>query len=151
LLYVSKLVGGGGSVVGVDLHRVSIALPANTEVLRGDILEWGEGPFPEGLGGRFDVVLSDMAPACTGHKFVDVQRSLTLCRAALSLSDRVLRSGGAFVCKVFQGPGVEAFNAEVKGRFARTARVRPKSIRKASKEVYIVALGKRSGEKGKMG
>lgn len=138
-------------MVGVDLHPVSIALPANTEVLRGDILEWGEGPAPDALDGRFDVVLSDMAPASTGHKFVDVQRSLTLCRAALALSDRVLRSGGSFVCKVFQGSGIEEFGAEVKGRFARTVHVRPKSVRKASKEVYIVALGKRSAEMREIG
>jgi 23S rRNA (uridine2552-2'-O)-methyltransferase len=148
LLFASKAVGKGGRVVGVDLNPVSVPLPANAEFIAGDILQWDEQVIKESLEGPFDVVLSDMAPACTGHKFVDVQRSLALCRCALSVCHSVLRPGGALVCKVFQGPDVDAFGGEVKALFSRMTHVRPKSTRKASKEVYIVGLEKKRGGEG---
>ena len=143
LLFASKAVGSSGKVIGVDLKPVSISLPANVRSVCGDILKWDQRAMEEHLEGRFDVVLSDMAPSCTGTKFVDVQRSLELCRRALWVSEQVLRVGGALVCKVFQGTDLREFDNEVKGVFSRISHIRPKSTRKGSKEIYVVGLEKK--------
>lgn len=142
LLFSSQAVGPKGRVVGVDLAPISIGLPANTRFVRYDVLNW-DGPFLEGLGGPFDVVLSDMAPATTGSKIVDSQRSLDLCESAMAMALRVLKPKGVFVCKIFHGPDFKNFSDRTKGFFGRVAHLRPKTTRKASKEIYIIALEKK--------
>jgi 23S rRNA (uridine2552-2'-O)-methyltransferase len=142
LLFASQVVGPKGIVVGVDLTSVSIALPSNARFVRHDVLRWDES-FLEAIGGPFDAVLSDMAPSTTGNKFVNAQRSLELCESALTISLRVLRPKGAFVCKIFHGPDFKDFSNRAKASFGRVAHVRPKTTRKASKEIFIVALGKK--------
>jgi len=141
-LFASKVVGERGLVVGVDLAPVRIQLPRNTHFIKQDVLAW-DAAFIEAVGTGFDIVLSDMAPSTTGNKFVDAHRSLELSEAALAISARVLRTGGAFICKVFQGEDLKGYSDAVKGEFKRVVHVRPKATRKASKEIYIVALGKK--------
>ena len=140
-MFASKIVGERGLVVGVDVAPVGIQLPRNTHFIKQDVLAW-DAAFIEAVGTGFDIVLSDMAPSTTGNKFVDAQRSLELSEAALAISVRVLRIGGAFICKVFQGEDLMGYSDAVKGKFKRVVHVRPKATRKASKEIYIVALGK---------
>jgi 23S rRNA (uridine2552-2'-O)-methyltransferase len=142
LLFASQAVGPKGRVVGVDLTPISVALPPNVQFVRHDVLRWDES-FLEAIGGPFDVVLSDMAPSTTGNRFVDAQRSLELCESALAISLRVLRPRGAFVCKIFHGSDFKDFSNRVKVSFGRVAHIRPKTTRKASKEIFVVALGKR--------
>jgi 23S rRNA (uridine2552-2'-O)-methyltransferase len=91
---------------------------------------------------RFDVVLSDMAPATTGNRHVDEARSVGLCEAALHIAENTLIPGGSFVCKIFQGGDTSAFADAVKSRFERQTALRPKSTRKASREVFIIGLGR---------
>jgi len=142
LLFASEIVGNNGLVVGVDVTRVTIQLPSNTIFIQHDVLD-RDISFVENVGTRFDVVLSDMAPSTTGNKFVDAQKSLELTEAALSVGIPVLKAGGAFVCKVFQGPDFKDYSDKVKNHFERVANVKPKSSRKASKEIFVVGLGKR--------
>ena len=145
LLFASKVVGSKGFVLGVDLTKVAIELPSNVRFVYHDMLAWDKKMFVEEYFDRpFDVVLSDMAPSCTGQKFVDAQRSLRLCRSAMSISQRVLKPGGAFVCKIFQGADFKDFTGQIKNLFTSVANVRPNSIRKASKEIYVVGLGKKA-------
>jgi 23S rRNA (uridine2552-2'-O)-methyltransferase len=143
LLFASKIVGKSGLVVGVDLTPVTIQLPSNTLFMQHDVLDW-EASFVENVGTRFDVVLSDMAPSTTGNKFVDAQRSLELSEAALGITGPVLKTRGAFVCKVFQGPDLRGYLDKMKTQFDRVVNVKPKSSRAASKEIFVVGLGKKS-------
>lgn len=142
LLYAAKIVGASGKVVGVDLQPVTIGLPANASVQTADVQEIVAGS-DERIRGPFDVVISDMAPATTGNVRVDAARSFYLCQAALDVADRVLKSGGRFVCKMFQGEDTQDFQTEVKNRYAKLAVARPKSTRKASREMFIIGIGKR--------
>jgi len=142
LLFSSQAVGPKGFVVGVDLTPISIALPPNVRFMRRDVLSWDESLL-EALGGPFDVVLSDMATSTMGNKFVDAQRSLELCESALGISLQVLEAKGTFVCKIFQGSDFKEFSNRAKKSFNRVAHSRPKTTRKASKEIYIIALGKK--------
>jgi len=142
LLYASRIVGSRGRVVGVDVTPISIQLPPNARFWRHDVLAW-DASFLEAVGGTFDTVLSDMAPSSTGNKFVDAQRSLELSETALALAVHVLKTNGAFVCKVFHGAGFKGFSDQAKTIFERVVHVKPKSSRKASKEIFVVGLGKR--------
>ena len=141
LLYAARLTGPGGAVVGVDLKPVTVNLPANVRVLAGDVLAIDAG-LSERIGDGFQVVISDMAPSTTGHKGVDAMRSVVLCEAALEVAAERLTAGGNFVCKIFQGEDFMSFLAQVRGMFGTCKVFKPAATRKASRETYIIGLGK---------
>jgi 23S rRNA (uridine2552-2'-O)-methyltransferase len=78
--------GPGGRLVGIDLTPVTIGLPDNVTVITGDVADL-ERHLAELGQTRFDVVLSDMAPATSGNRHVDEARSMGLCEAALDIAD----------------------------------------------------------------
>jgi 23S rRNA (uridine2552-2'-O)-methyltransferase len=137
LLYAAKLTGDRGRVVGIDIKPVKIQTAPNVEIIKRDVFDLDA----EALGSDFNVVMSDMAPATTGHKAVDAARSAGLCEAALAIAQHVLVPGGSFVCKIFQGPDFNQFVDTVKAGFARQKTFKPKSSRKASKEIFVIGLG----------
>jgi 23S rRNA (uridine2552-2'-O)-methyltransferase len=141
LIYAAEATGPSGRVVGVDLTPVTVALPGHASARTGDVFELAEDPA-RFLYGLFDVVLSDMAPATTGSRVVDTARSFNLCQAALGIARQVLRPGGVFVCKIFQGEDVKQFTEAVKTGFAECRVFKPKSSRKASMEIYLIGKGK---------
>jgi 23S rRNA (uridine2552-2'-O)-methyltransferase len=142
--YAAKRVGARGTVVGIDLKKVEVALPKNVHTVVGDIRETDPQELQELAGGPFDVVISDMAPNTTGIRSADVSRSLQLLETVLDVTQTVLYPGGHFIAKVFQGSGFDKALLEVKNRFKKTKNLRPKGTRKASMELYMVGLGKRS-------
>jgi 23S rRNA (uridine2552-2'-O)-methyltransferase len=137
LLYAAKLTGPQGRVVGIDLKPVTAQVPSQVEVITADVFALDAAS----LGHNFNVVLSDMAPATTGHKAVDAARSYNLCETALDIAQKVLLPGGAFVCKIFQGPDFEAFLDAVRAGFKQRKIFKPQSSRKASREIYVIGLG----------
>jgi len=141
LLYSAELSGKNGEVVGMDLKPVSIAAPSHVTIYQFDILSQ-EKTYLQSIGMDFNVVLSDMAPATTGNKNVDSARSFNLCQAALSTAKAKLIQGGCFVCKIFQGEDFKAFSDSVRECFTTHRIFKPQSSRKASKEIYIIGLGK---------
>ena len=141
LKYAAETAGPTGRVVGVDLKPVTIALPEQVAVLTGDIFDMLE-TLKQDAGPGYQVVLSDMAPDTTGNKHVDAARSLGLCEAALYVAREVLRPGGSFVCKIFQGPDFQKFVAEVRQTFKKQKIFKPQSSRKASREIFIIGLGR---------
>jgi 23S rRNA (uridine2552-2'-O)-methyltransferase len=142
LMCAAELAGPSGRVVGVDLTPVTVGLPAHVGVHTADVFELVEDPAAF-FGREFDVVLSDMAPATTGSRGVDAARSHNLCEAALAIARKVLRPGGAFVCKIFQGEDFKPFTEAVKAGFAECKIFKPQSCRKASKEIYLIGKGKK--------
>lgn len=145
LLYAAQLAGNSGRVVGVDIKPVSIKVPANVSIYIQDVLS--ESISDEKLfqfsNRGFNVVISDMAPDTTGSKNVDGIRSYYLCRAALKIADKMLVSGGAFICKIFQGENFKNFSDMVKANFNKHKIFKPQSSRKASREIYIIGFGKK--------
>jgi 23S rRNA (uridine2552-2'-O)-methyltransferase len=137
-------------VIGIDKTNVTVSLPKNARALTGDALDL-KSPVFDQVDGLFDVVLSDMAPATTGRKEVDAARSFELCMAALSIAHRRLRAGGRFCCKIFTGEDFEQFTDRVKTIFDDMKIYKPKSSRKASKEIYIIATGKKREEEDNVG
>ncbi|MCC6383633.1 MAG: RlmE family RNA methyltransferase [Bacteroidia bacterium] len=140
--YVSKLIGIKGKIFGIDLKKVEINLE-NTVFIQGDIeaFDFEEAFRIHGFTLPFDVVISDMAPDTTSNRFTDQVRSFNLCTLALEVAIRYLKPGGNFVSKIFDGPDAMKFGQELRQYFSTVHPVRPKSIRKSSKEFFFVATG----------
>jgi len=97
------------------------------------------------MGGRVDLVLSDMAPNTTGHAATDHLRIMALAEMALEFAISVLEDGGAFVAKVFQGGSERAMLDRMKRHFAQVRHAKPPASRKESSELYVIATGFRTG------
>jgi 23S rRNA (uridine2552-2'-O)-methyltransferase len=142
LLYSADLTGNTGRVIGIDIVPVTINIPHHVRVYTKDILLMDDDFF-KSLGTDFNVVMSDMAPSTTGNKFVDSIRSFDLCRMALSIAQITLTRGGSFICKIFQGEDFKTFVDSVRSVFKNHKIFKPKSSRKASKEIYVIGFGKK--------
>jgi 23S rRNA (uridine2552-2'-O)-methyltransferase len=91
-----------------------------------------------------DLVLSDMAPNLSGVGSVDQPRAMHLAELAEEFADRHLVKGGAFLTKLFQGEGFDAYVKRLRQRYERVSMRKPKASRARSPEVYALAVGKRS-------
>jgi 23S rRNA (uridine2552-2'-O)-methyltransferase len=131
---------GVRDIVGVDLLPVDPLPPAH--ILQMDFTDPACGPkLIELLGGAPDVVLSDMAPNTVGHRQTDHLRIMGLIEAAADFAVGVLKPGGAFVAKAFQGGDTAHLIGGLKRHFAEVRNLKPKASRADSSEVYIVATG----------
>ena len=100
------------------------------------------------LGGRADVVMSDMAAAASGHKGTDHLRIIALVEAALAFAFDVLEDGGTFVAKVLAGGAENEMQTILKRNFRKVANVKPPASRSDSSEKFVVAQGFRGRERG---
>ena len=131
---------GVRDIAGVDLLPVDPLPPA--QILQMDFTDPACGPrLIELLGGAPDVVLSDMAPNTVGHRRTDHLRIVGLIEAAAEFATAVLKPGGAFVTKAFQGGETAALIGELKRHFADVRHLKPKASRADSSEIYIAATG----------
>lgn len=131
---------GVADIAGVDLLPVDPLPP--THILQMDFNDPACGPeLIRLLGGPPDVVLSDMAPNTVGHRQTDHLRIVGLIEAAADFAIQVLRPGGAFVAKAFQGGETAEVIAKLKQRFASVKTVKPNASRSDSSELYLVATG----------
>jgi len=92
-------------------------------------------------GDKADLVISDMAPNITGMGSVDMPRAYYLCELALDLARQVLKPGGSFLVKLFQGEGFDVYTKDLKTSFSRVVMRKPKASRASSREVYALATG----------
>ena len=137
---VAKLVGDHGRVIASDILEMDAL--AGVTFIQGDfredevfaqILETiGEAPV--------DLVISDMAPNMSGTS-ADQPRIMYLCELALDMAVRVLKPGGSFVVKVFQGEGYEEYRRQVQGHFKVLKSRKPQASRPRSPELYLVGEG----------
>ena len=129
-----------GTVLGIDLQEVA-PIPG-AEIHQLDFLEDGADETVRGwLGGRADVVMSDMAASASGFKQVDHLRIIMLCEAAAQLAFDVLEEGGTFVAKVLAGGAEQELQATLKRHFRKVANVKPPASRADSSEKFVVATG----------
>jgi len=146
---------GGWTQIAVD--RVKADKPQGGAVVGIDILEWlpitgatcmtldfldPKAPdlLKAALGGKADVVLSDMAAPTTGHGPTDHIRIMALAETAWMFAEEVLAPGGAFVCKVFQGGTEAGLLKQIKSRCGSVRHAKPPASRKESAEVYVIGL-----------
>lgn len=129
-----------GRIIGIDLQEVE-PIPG-VELHQLDFLaEDADAQVKSWLGGKADVVMSDMAAAASGHKQTDHLRIMALCEAAAWFAFDVLEEGGTFVAKVLAGGAEAGLQTLLKQKFARVANVKPPASRADSSEKYVVATG----------
>ena len=129
-----------GRVLGVDLKEVEPIAGAELHVL-DFMADDADRQVKDWLGGRADVVMSDMAAASSGHKQTDHLRIVALCEAAAELAFDVLEPGGTFVAKVLAGGAEGGLQTLLKQRFDSVANVKPPASRSDSSEKFVVATG----------
>lgn len=131
---------GASRVIGLDLLPIE-PLPGVT-FLQMDFMN---DDAPEALimamGSGADVVLSDMAPNTMGHRQTDHLRIMALVEAAYEFATQVLKPGGTFVSKLFQGGAQKELLDMMKRDFTTVKHVKPPASRKESAEQYVVAIG----------
>src|SRR5438309_3914002 len=139
-------VDGKGKVIAIDL----LEMPEIAGVTFAQ-LDFLADDAPEKLlammGGRADVVMSDMAANTTGHRKTDQLRILGLVEGAAAFASEVLNPGGTFVAKVFQSGADAALMTQLKRDYASVRHVKPASSRQDSSERYVLAMGFRGQPK----
>jgi 23S rRNA (uridine2552-2'-O)-methyltransferase len=137
---------GKGKVIALDLLEMPEIAGVNFAQL--DFLaEDAPEKLAVIMGGRADVVLSDMAANTTGHRKTDQLRILGLVEGAAAFASEVLNPGGTFLAKVFQSGADAELLAQLKRDFASVRHVKPASSRKDSSERYVLAMGFRGRPK----
>jgi 23S rRNA (uridine2552-2'-O)-methyltransferase len=131
---------GAGKIVGIDLLPVDPLPPA--ELVQMDFTDpAAPALLIDLLGGKPDLVLSDMAPNTVGHRETDHLRIVGLIEMGAEFAVSVLKPGGSFVAKAFQGGETAEIIARLKQHFAKVQNVKPKASRADSSEVFLVATG----------
>jgi 23S rRNA (uridine2552-2'-O)-methyltransferase len=139
--YARTQLGKADKVVALDLLPID---PIDgVDFIQGDFRE--QEVFDQLLlvlnGAPVDLLLSDMAPNLSGNREMDQPRSIYLGELALDAAQVMLRKGGVFLIKMFQGEGFDAYFTQVKQQFNSVAIRKPKASRARSNEVYILAKG----------
>ncbi len=135
-----KLVGKDGYVLGVDLKPVDDLGLANISSIVCDVEKLKSADLLAKLPRVADVVLADLSPNVSGFWDVDHYKQIYLSETSLNLAVDILRVGGSFLVKAFQGSSLKDFMDQVKTYFKIIRIVKPKASRMTSAELYILAL-----------
>jgi 23S rRNA (uridine2552-2'-O)-methyltransferase len=138
---------GRGRVIGIDLLDIA-PLPGVEFKVMDFLNDSVPQQLKDWLGGKADMVLSDMAANTTGHRMTDHLRIVGLVELAVEFACEVLTPGGSFLAKVFQGGTEGTVLARLKHDFATVRHVKPKASRAGSAELYVLASGFRGDVAG---
>jgi len=137
----SRLIGGQGRLIASDILEMD-SIPDVT-FIQGDFTE--DAVLQQILAAvgdsHVDLVISDMAPNMSGTPEVDMPRAMFLCELALDLAARVLKPGGDFLIKIFQGEGFDMYLKDVRTKFDKVQMRKPSSSRDRSREQYLLGKG----------
>ncbi|RLF27386.1 MAG: 23S rRNA (uridine(2552)-2'-O)-methyltransferase [Thermoplasmata archaeon] len=134
-----EIVGKKGKIIGVDILPIK---PINEiEFIQGDITDKNTIQIiKQKMGNRkADVIISDIAPDISGNYSIDHARSIWLCEKALDTAKTLLKHGGNFVCKLFDGEDTKKIIQQIEQCFSSVKRFTPQASRKRSSEIYIIA------------
>ncbi|MBF6042269.1 MULTISPECIES: 23S rRNA (uridine(2552)-2'-O)-methyltransferase RlmE [Pseudomonas] len=139
----SRLIGGEGRLIASDILEMD-SIPDVT-FIQGDFTEDEVlARILEAVGNsQVDLVISDMAPNMSGTPEVDMPKAMFLCELALDLAERILKPGGNFVIKIFQGEGFDVYLKDTRRKFDKIQMIKPDSSRGSSREQYMLAWGYR--------
>ncbi len=134
----ANLVGESGHVVALDLLEMDPVF--NATIIQGDFLE--QSVLDQLLStlndSVVDLVISDMAPNMSGMSAVDQPKGMALVELALDCASQILKPGGDFLTKAFQGEGFDEFVKDVRSQFKTVVIKKPKPSRDRSRELYVL-------------
>ncbi|EMH9442138.1 23S rRNA (uridine(2552)-2'-O)-methyltransferase RlmE [Proteus mirabilis] len=141
--YVVRQLGNKGRIIACDLLPMDPIV--GVDFLQGDFRdELVLKALLDRVGdNKVQVVMSDMAPNMSGTPAVDIPRSMYLVELALDMCRDVLAPGGSFIVKVFQGEGFDEYLGQIRSLFTKVKVRKPDASRSRSREVYIVATGRK--------
>ncbi|MBG2914910.1 23S rRNA (uridine(2552)-2'-O)-methyltransferase RlmE [Proteus cibarius] len=141
--YVVQQLGKKGRIIACDLLPMDPIV--GVDFLQGDFRdELVLKALLDRVGeNKVQVVMSDMAPNMSGTPAVDIPRSMYLVELALDMCRDVLAPGGSFIVKVFQGEGFDEYLGQIRSLFTKVKVRKPDASRSRSREVYIVATGRK--------
>lgn len=139
--YMLKKIGGG-SILGIDINNSIRIKDSRFTFIRGNIFDIEPAHIQKYIK-TFDLITSDAAPNTTGNRFTDSRKSLDIVKRVFQIARDVLKPGGSVVAKVFQGEDLKGFVDGLKGDFTRVALFKPKSSRKESREIFLIAITRR--------
>ena len=141
--YVASVIGNKGRIIACDLLPMDPIV--GVDFLQGDFRD--EAVLNALLArvgeDKVQVVMSDMAPNMSGQPAVDIPRAMYLVELALDMCRDVLAPNGSFIVKVFQGEGFEQYLKAIREMFKVVKIRKPQASRARSREVYIVATGRK--------
>lgn len=126
----------GCKVTAIDLQEIE-PIPG-AHIIHGDFLD---DAVYEQIKQNYDIVMSDMAPATTGHQRTNHLQIMNLVENAYAFAKEYLNEGGVFVSKIFQGGGDKEFIQDVRANFEVAKFFKPNASRKDSSEQFIVGVG----------
>ena len=141
--------GDKGRLIALDILPMQGI--SGVEFIEGDFREDAVMQQLEALlgGNPVDLVLSDMAPNISGVESVDQARAMHLAELAQQFAAAHLKTGGAFLTKLFQGRGFDDYLRGLRAEYERVSIRKPKASRSRSAEVYALASGRRSPERAR--
>lgn len=139
--YAARKLHGKGRIIALDILEMEPL--EGVEFLQGDFTE--QEPLQRLLeavsGTGIDLVMSDMAPNMSGMDAIDQPKGMYLAELALDLAEKVLKPGGHFLVKVFQGEGFDEYLRQLRERFGKVVARKPRASRARSREVYLLGTG----------
>lgn len=137
-----QLVEDSGYVLAIDLKPIEPVDEPNVRIILGDITNLQTAnKIKEFLPHSADVVVSDVSPNISGVWDLDHARQIDLANQSLRIATQILRYGGNFFVKVFQGSTTNKFVNEAKQHFSFVKLIKPKASRSKSAELYLLGMG----------
>ena len=133
---------GRGSILGIDINNSIRIEDTRFTFMPGNIFDIESARIQKYIQ-AFDLITSDAAPNTTGDSFIDSQKSLNIVKRVFQIARDTLKPGGSVVAKVFQGRDLKAFVDGLKEDFSRVTLFKPKSSRKESREIFLIAITRR--------
>ncbi|MEM2841461.1 MAG: RlmE family RNA methyltransferase [Candidatus Bathyarchaeia archaeon] len=138
---LAEIVGDEGYVLGVDLSKIEPLESQWVEFMQLDINSESAINILKAKTRRvLDAVVSDVSPNVTGAWDLDHFKQIQLASRSLEIARALLKRGGNFLVKVFQGSELECFMKDVKRYFSIVKIVKPPATRPSSAELYILCL-----------
>ncbi len=137
-----NIVGENGFVLGVDLQVIDPLNAANVAFIVADIHDQNTvEKIRTVLPRRPDIVLSDLSPNVSGVWNLDHARQIGLAKIALDIASTILKPGGIFLVKVFQGDMLKEFKRQLQRQFRNVKATKPSASRAKSSELYFIGFG----------
>ena len=145
-VFVLRTLDGTGHVTSIDLKPLAKSVVgSNLEFIQGDLYDQEVRDRAMALGPYYSVIC-DAAPPTTGNRTVDTARSTGLVELAIFYAQTMLKPGGNFAVKIFQGGDQQALLKSMREIFTSARGFKPEACRTESFETYLVGLGKRDNE-----